>query len=169
MEALQSQHQAEIDRLRDQVRYDPPTRDSDDELTELKRRLCLLEEGYEAQIAALKKQYQEALGSQSDICEENIRQRYQFEIERLRVSLGAELFRTKLPFQSSPAGFRRPSGPARVLGSFPPFFVGEGPRGLFLTHMKSFIELRSANGRGRVTVMVAFHVESSLVRDTTVS
>ncbi|KAL7635481.1 UNVERIFIED_CONTAM: hypothetical protein RMT77_014550 [Armadillidium vulgare] len=84
MEALQKQHQDEIDRLRNQVKYDPPTRDSDDELTELKRRLCLLEEGYEAQIAALKKQYQEALGSQSDVCEENIRQRYQIEIEHLR-------------------------------------------------------------------------------------
>nr|XP_045626396.1 serine-rich adhesin for platelets-like isoform X4 [Procambarus clarkii] len=84
LSALQAQHDDEILRLREEVRYEPPTRDSDDELTELKRRLCLLEDGYEAQIIALKEQYEEALGSQPDMCEEKVRQRYQVEIEHLR-------------------------------------------------------------------------------------
>ncbi|XP_042229657.1 protein MLP1 homolog [Homarus americanus] len=84
LSALQAQHDEEISRLRKEVRHEPPTRDSDDELTELKRRLCLLEEGYEAQITALKQQYEEALGSQPDVCEEKVRQRYQVEIEHLR-------------------------------------------------------------------------------------
>ncbi|XP_063606513.1 uncharacterized protein LOC134781288 isoform X18 [Penaeus indicus] len=84
MSALQSQHEEELSRLREQSRHEPPTRDSDDELTELKRRLCLLEEGYEAQISALKQQYEESIGSQPDMCEEKVRQRYQVEIEHLR-------------------------------------------------------------------------------------
>lgn len=84
LSALQSQHDEELSRLREQARHEPPTRDSDDELTELKRRLCLLEEGYEAQITALKQQYEDALGSQPDMCEEKVRQRYQKEIEHLR-------------------------------------------------------------------------------------
>ncbi|XP_071518224.1 uncharacterized protein osp isoform X3 [Panulirus ornatus] len=83
LSALQSQHDEEISRLREEVRHEPPTRDND-ELTELKRRLCLLEEGYEAQISALKQQYEEALGNQPDMCEEKVRQRYQVEIEHLR-------------------------------------------------------------------------------------
>lgn len=87
MSALQSQHEEELSRLREQSRHEPPTRDSDDELTELKRRLCLLEEGYEAQISALKQQYEESIGSQPDMCEEKVRQRYQVEIEHLRVSV----------------------------------------------------------------------------------
>lgn len=91
MAALKSQHEEEISRLREEARHEPPTRDSDDELTELKRRLCLLEESYEAQITALKQQYEEALGSQPDVCEEKVRQRYQLEIEHLRVSTQALL------------------------------------------------------------------------------
>ncbi|XP_066967932.1 protein outspread isoform X38 [Macrobrachium rosenbergii] len=84
LSALQAQHDEEVSRLREQARHEPPTRDSDDELTELKRRLCLLEEGYEAQITSLKQQYEDALGSQPDMCEEKVRQRYQKEIEHLR-------------------------------------------------------------------------------------
>lgn len=87
LSALQSQHKEEVSRLREEARHEPPTRDND-ELTELKRRLCLLEEGYEAQISALKQQYEEALGNQPDMCEEKVRQRYQVEIEHLRVSIG---------------------------------------------------------------------------------
>ncbi|KAK8748698.1 hypothetical protein OTU49_015953 [Cherax quadricarinatus] len=84
LSALQAQHDDEILRLREEIQHELPTRDSDDELTELKRRLCLLEDGYEAQINALKEQYEEALGSQPDMCEEKVRQRYQVEIEHLR-------------------------------------------------------------------------------------
>ncbi|XP_064106229.1 uncharacterized protein LOC135215453 isoform X24 [Macrobrachium nipponense] len=84
LSALQAQHDEEVSRLREQARHEPPTRDSDDELTELKRRLCLLEEGYETQITSLKQQYEDALGSQPDMCEEKVRQRYQKEIEHLR-------------------------------------------------------------------------------------
>ncbi|CAL4061322.1 unnamed protein product, partial [Meganyctiphanes norvegica] len=88
LSALNAQHGQDMLRLREQkISLEPPTRDSDDELTELKRRLCLLEEGYEAQIDALKKQYEEALeaaGSHPDLCDENIRQRYQVEITQLR-------------------------------------------------------------------------------------
>ena len=82
---MSEEHEQEIKTLKrnhekDLLQYNIPTRDSDDELTELKRRLCLLEEGYEAQIAQLKKQY---AGTDDD----HIRQQYQLEIEHLRVSI----------------------------------------------------------------------------------
>lgn len=93
--ALRTQHQLEVTRLKEAAHgtssshsqtHDAPTRDTPGELTDLKRRLSLLEEGYEAQISALKQQYQEALGSHPDLSEEKLRQRYQLEIEHLRVS-----------------------------------------------------------------------------------
>ena len=59
--------------------------DSDEQLNELKHRLQLLEEGYEEQIARLKEQYQEALAAHPDNSEEATRQKYQEEIEHLRV------------------------------------------------------------------------------------
>ena len=71
----------------DTSKFDASIRDTDDELTKLKRRLCLLEEGYEAQISVLKQQYEENLGSQSDVSEESARERYQLEIKHLRVSI----------------------------------------------------------------------------------
>ena len=79
----------ELERLRDQVKHEPPTKDSDDELTELKRRLILLEEGYEAQIAALKKQYEKSKSDQAEYCDDSVRQKYQIEVEQLRVKIVA--------------------------------------------------------------------------------
>ena len=84
--SLNSRHSEEVDRLKDRVKHEPPTRDGDDELTELKRRLCLLEEGYEAQISTLKQQYEQCKSGQVEPCDENVRQRYQSEVEQLRVS-----------------------------------------------------------------------------------
>ena len=60
--------------------------DSDDQLAELKQRLLLLEEGYEQQITKLKEQYEEALSCHpGSSCDELVRQKYQQEIEQLRV------------------------------------------------------------------------------------
>lgn len=84
--ALKAQHQQELARVKMlEEASGGPASTTDGELTELQRRLSLLEEGYEAQITALKHQYEEALGSQPDLCEEKVRQRYQLEIEHLRV------------------------------------------------------------------------------------
>lgn len=88
MAALKAQHQQELARVGVlEESSGGPVSTTDGELTELQRRLSLLEEGYEAQITALKNQYEEALGSQPDLCEEKVRQRYQLEIEHLRVSV----------------------------------------------------------------------------------
>ena len=74
---MEASHRANVSRVE--------SGDSDDQLTELKQRLLLLEEGYEEQITQLKQQYEETLLSQSDSCDEAVRQKYQKEIEHLRV------------------------------------------------------------------------------------
>ncbi|XP_076038197.1 myosin phosphatase Rho interacting protein outspread isoform X4 [Oratosquilla oratoria] len=85
MSALQSQHELALEKYRENSRHEPPTRDSEDELTALKRRLTLIEDGYETQLASLRQQYEKALTTQPDLtCEENIRQRYQVDIKELR-------------------------------------------------------------------------------------
>lgn len=74
---LEESHRANVSRVE--------SGGNEDQLIELKQRLMLLEEGYEAEITQVKQQYEEILAAPQNSGDEAVRQKYQKEIEHLRV------------------------------------------------------------------------------------